>query len=138
MTDIADHPIVYSLEDIVRDAEVDMQGGVANFAYLALAQHVRHTFLKSLGIDINVLMPVVTEVHGKYHQVMRESHRYRLDLRFYRGRLRYHFLTEITNLTTGALAFTADQEVVFIRNGVPVRADIIVEAIARTANIQGE
>lgn len=131
MVDIADLPIVYSIEDTVRDAEVDMQGGVANFAYLALAQHVRHTFLKSIGIDINVLMPVVTEVHGKYLKMMGENHRYRIDLRYYRGRLRYHFLTEITNLTTGGLAFTADQEVVFIRDRMTVRADVIAEALAR-------
>ncbi len=134
MTEHLTLPIVYSIEDVVRDAEVDMQGGLANFRYLEFAQHVRHTYLKSIGIDVNDLMPVVLEVHGKYLKMMGENDRYRLDLRFMRSGPYYHFYCDITNTGTGALSFMADQKILFVQDRKSIRRDVITEAIERDLN----
>lgn len=42
---------IFSIEDEVRDSELDMQGIVNNANYFIFFAHARHKHLKSLGID---------------------------------------------------------------------------------------
>ena len=130
----ADLPIVFSNEDVVRDSEVDMHGGVNNPVYLVYAQANRHMYLRSIGINVDKIMPVVTEAHLKYVGYLGPTDNYRCDLRVYREKLAYHFLCDITNTKTGKLSFTSDLKVVMYEDRRPVRADIVGEHQSRTTN----
>ncbi len=143
MLDFEQYGIVYTLDEKVRDSEVDMHRGVANFTYLSYAQHIRHEYLKSIGIDIDQAVPVVKDATAEYINFLTAGDRYRSELRIHlNGRVRYHFLCSITNLATGKLSFQSDQTIIFFDAGGPpatlsnwkaIRRDIVGEAQALLA-----
>lgn len=88
----------------VRDYECDLQGIVNNGVYQNYLEHVRHLYLKSIGIDfaeytragINL---VVVRAELDYRLPLTSGDDFRVGLNFVReSRLRFAFLQDIVRL----------------------------------------
>ena len=95
----------FTMELAVRDYECDIQGIVNNAVYQNYLEHVRHEYLKSIGIDfadyaargINL---VVVRIEIDYKLPLRSGDRFLVGLDMVReSRARLNFLQEIYRLS---------------------------------------
>jgi acyl-CoA thioester hydrolase len=88
----------------VRDYECDMQGIVNNGVYQNYLEHVRHLYLKSIGIDFaeytrNGIILVVVRAELDYKHPLTSGDAFRVGLNLVReSRLRFAFLQDIVRL----------------------------------------
>ncbi len=103
----------FKLEMDVRDYECDMQGIVNNSVYQNYLEHVRHEFLKSIGIDfkeytqkgINV---VVVRAELDYKYPLRSGDRFWVGLSITReSRIKFAFNQDIYRLPDNRLILKA-------------------------------
>ena len=94
----------FSHEMAVRDYECDIQGIVNNGVYQNYLEHVRHLYLKSIGIDFaeytrSGVNLVVVRAELDYKFPLTSGDRFRVDLDFVReSRLRFAFDQAILRL----------------------------------------
>ncbi|HHL40355.1 MAG TPA: acyl-CoA thioesterase [Deltaproteobacteria bacterium] len=94
----------FSMEMSVRDYECDLQGIVNNAVYQSYLEHVRHCYLKSLGLDFAALARrgvnlVVVRVELDYKWPLTSGERFVVGLNMERrSRLRFAFRQDIYRL----------------------------------------
>ncbi len=103
----------YVFEMAVRDYECDMQGIVNNSVYQNYLEHVRHEYLKSIGIDFKVFTDrginlVVVRSELDYKAPLRSGDTFEVNLRLEKeSKLRYAFYQNIYRLPDHKLAVKA-------------------------------
>jgi acyl-CoA thioester hydrolase len=94
----------FTCELDVRDYECDMQGIVNNGVYFNYLEHVRHLYLKSVGVDFaeytkNGINLVVVRSELDYKYSLTSGDRFRVGLNLVReSKLRFAFLQDIFRL----------------------------------------
>jgi len=100
----------FSFEMTVRDYECDMQGIVNNAVYQNYLEHVRHEYLRSIGIDFkfyteNRINLVVTRAELDYKYPLGSGDRFVVRLRFRReSRIRFVFFQDIYRIPDNKLS----------------------------------
>jgi len=100
----------FSHEMDVRDYECDLQGIVNNSCYQNYLEHVRHLYLKQIGLDFAQMATdginlVVVRVEIDYKSPLRSGDRFRVDIRPEPGsKIRFCFIQQVVNLTNGKVA----------------------------------
>ncbi len=103
----------YTLEMYVRDYECDLQGIVNNSVYQNYFEHVRHEYLKSIGIDFKDytdrgIHMVVIRAEIDYKNSLTSGDAFTVTLSLKReSKLRFAFFQEIIHQTDGDLAVAA-------------------------------
>jgi acyl-CoA thioester hydrolase len=94
----------YTLEMSVRDYECDMQGIVNNAVYQNYLEHVRHEYLKSIGVDFadyarRGINFVVVRIEMDYKLPLTSGDRFVVGLNMVReSRIRFAFHQDICHL----------------------------------------
>lgn len=94
----------FKMEMSVRDYECDMQGIVNNAVYQNYLEHVRHEFLKSIGVDFAEYAKrginfVVVRVEMDYKQPLSSGDRFMVGLNMLReSRIKFAFQQDIYRL----------------------------------------
>ncbi|MGE0082219.1 MAG: acyl-CoA thioesterase [Thiohalomonadaceae bacterium] len=94
----------YTLEMSVRDYECDMQGIVNNAVYQNYLEHVRHEYLKSIGVDFadyarRGINFVVVRIEMDYKHPLTSGDRFVVGLNMVReSRIRFAFHQDIYRL----------------------------------------
>jgi acyl-CoA thioester hydrolase len=95
---------VFRLEMDVRDYECDLQGVVNNAVYMNYLEHVRHEFIKTLGLDFAELARrqvnlVVIRAELDYRRPLQSGDRFWVGVRLERlSPLRFAFFQDIYRL----------------------------------------
>lgn len=103
----------YTCEMEVRDYECDLQGIVNNGVYFNYLEHVRHLYLKSIGIDFteyakNGINLVVVRSELDYKTSLTSGDRFLVGLNLVReSKLRFAFLQDIYRLPDEKPVLTA-------------------------------
>ncbi len=101
MTNLGSDAFCFEQKFDVRDSEIDMFGVVNNSVYLIYLQHTRHSFFKSLGIDLSELgnrswNPVVTRIDVRYKKPLTSGDSFVVKLAVVQiKRVRFQFLQKI-------------------------------------------
>ena len=94
----------FTLELSVRDYECDMQGIVNNSVYMNYLEHVRHEYLKTVGIDFTLFAKqginlVVVRAELDYKSPLQSGDRFRVGVNLVReSPLRFAFHQDIFRL----------------------------------------
>jgi YbgC/YbaW family acyl-CoA thioester hydrolase len=77
--------IVFSLDFIVRDYELDQYGVVNNAVYLNYLEHARHEFLRGIGIDPAAVARsgqalALSEIYVHFRSSLRSREAFRVEL----------------------------------------------------------
>jgi acyl-CoA thioester hydrolase len=94
----------FTIEMDVRDYECDIQGIVNNGVYMNYLEHVRHLYLKSVGVDFveyakNGINLVVVRAELDYRLSLAAGDRFVVGLNLVReSKLRFAFLQDILRL----------------------------------------
>lgn len=103
----------YTLEMAVRDYECDLQGIVNNSVYQNYFEHVRHEYLKTIGIDFKDYTDrgihlVVVRAEIDYKNSLTSGDAFTVTLRLKReSKLRFAFFQEIIRQPDSTLAVAA-------------------------------
>jgi acyl-CoA thioester hydrolase len=103
----------FTHEMAVRDYECDIQGIVNNGVYMNYLEHVRHLYLKSVGVDFaeyarNGVNLVVVRAELDYRLPLTSGDRFLVGLDFVReSKLRFAFMQEILRLPDQRPAMSA-------------------------------
>ncbi len=98
---------IFTVDMAVRDYECDLQGVVNNAVYQHYAEHARHEFLKSRGVDFAALTAtgvhvMVIRAELDYLRSLRSGDGFRVTVQTERvSRLRMAFMQTITLLSDG-------------------------------------
>ena len=105
---------IFSHTDKVRDHEVDYAQGVSNARYLEYLQTGRHEWLRSAGIDLAEVVPVVMRVEIDYQKFLTLKDEYRVDiLGIRRDGRNYYIQSNIINVGTGKVSVSSVTTIVF-------------------------
>ena len=94
----------FSMEMTVRDYECDIQGIVNNSVYQNYLEHVRHEYLRAVGVDFHAyaregINLVVTRVEMDYKAPLKSGEEFVVGLNITReSRVRFAFLQDIFRL----------------------------------------
>ncbi len=94
----------FSLKMLVRDYECDLQGIVNNAVYQNYLEHVRHEYLKSIGVDFKAFTDkrinlVVARVELDYKSSLTSGDNFIVTLNFVKeSRIKFTFLQNIYRL----------------------------------------
>jgi len=126
---------MFSVEFIVRDYELDLQGIVNNSNYQHYLEHARHEYLISKGIDFAKLHDegrdlVVTRVEMDFKYPLRSRDKFRVVLRTeIEGSLRIVFHQQILRIPDDKVIVNAKVTGVSLKNGRPTRPDDIISIL---------
>jgi acyl-CoA thioester hydrolase len=117
---------LFSVEFLVRDYELDLQGVVNNAVYQHYLEHARHEYLISRGINFsdlheNGLDLIVTKVEIDYRYPLRSRDRFEIKVTLCReGNVRIVVFQDIFRIPDGKLIANAKVTGAAIKNGKPV------------------
>ena len=103
----------FKLQLKVRDYECDLQGIVNNAVYQNYLEHARHEYLKTIGVDFNLLTQkginlVVIRAELDYKFPLKSGDEFFVGLNFVReSRLKFAFLQDIYRLPDEKLILKA-------------------------------
>lgn len=125
---------IHHLEMEVRDYELDLQGIVNNSVYQNYLEHARHSCIKEIGVDFDLLHqrgvdPVVVRIEIDYKNSLRSGDRFEVRTSMQAmGRLRFVFSQEIVRLPKQETCIVAQVIAATLVNGRPGPCPEIIEA----------
>ncbi|MEN8138755.1 MAG: acyl-CoA thioesterase [Bacteroidota bacterium] len=126
---------MYSIELLVRDYELDLQGIVNNSNYQRYLEHARHEYLISKGVDFAELHNegqdlVVTRVEMDFKSPLKSRDRFKVTIETEKqGNLRIVFNQQILRIPDNKLIVNAKVTGVSLKNGRPHRPDEILSLL---------
>jgi acyl-CoA thioester hydrolase len=127
---------MYSVEFLVRDYELDLQGIVNNSNYQQYLEHARHEYLISKGIDFAKLHEegqdlVVTRVEMDFKFPLKSRDKFRITIKTEKeGNLKIVFHQQILRIPDDKLIVKAKVTGVSLKNGRPSRPDEIINILS--------
>ena len=127
---------IYTLEIPVRDYELDSEGIVNNAIYLHYLEMTRHEFCKQAGYSFAAmrrdnLTPVVNRIEIDYRTPLQSGDVMMSRLRVSHSGVRFIFIQDIFNKSTGEIAVSAKVSVVTLIDGHLSRGEQLREAFAQ-------
>lgn len=121
---------MFFIDGLVRDSELDSQGGVANDRIMEYLQHARHEYFRTKGFSLKQLIadqvdPVLRESHIRYLTSLEHGDHYRVTVVPVRAGVKLHFLCGIFRLSDMALCVKAIMTVVVSKAGQLTRDNIL-------------
>ncbi len=104
---------IYTLDFLVRDYELDMQGIVNNAVYQNYLEHTRHEFLQSIGIDFaeyteNKIIMVVIRSEIDYKAPLQSGDKFWVGLNLKKeSRLKFAFHQDVYRIADNKLVLRA-------------------------------
>lgn len=121
----------FSIELVVRDYELDVQGIVNNSVYQNYLEHARHEFLHHHGIDFvefaqNNIMLVVKNIEMNFKNSLVSRDKFKIEVHAEKeGNLKVVFHQNIIRLADDKPVLSAKVTGVAIKNGRPVAPETI-------------
>ncbi len=128
---------MFSVEFIVRDYELDIQGIVNNSNYQHYLEHARHEYLISKGIDFAKLHEegqdlVVVRVEMDFKYPLRSRDKFRVLVRTEKeGNLKIVFHQQILRIPDDKVIVNAKVIGVSLKNGKPARPDEVISILSQ-------
>jgi YbgC/YbaW family acyl-CoA thioester hydrolase len=122
---------VFFVDGLVRDSEVDGQGGVSNAHLMEYFQHARHEYFRQKGFSLKRFIedkidPVLVEASLKFVQFLTHGDEYRLVVHPVRAGFKYHFLGAIFRLPDMKLCAKSVMTVVVSQDGAVSRENLLM------------
>ena len=121
----------FSIELVVRDYELDVQGIVNNSVYQNYLEHARHEFLHHHGVDFvefaqNNIMLMVKTIEMNFKSSLVSRDKFKIEVYAEKeGNLKVVFHQNIIRLSDDKAILSAKVTGVAIKNGRPVAPDTI-------------
>jgi len=129
---------IHELEFTVRDYECDFQGVVNNSIYMNYLEHARHELLKEMNKEVGDIvklskqniLPMVYKAELEYKDSLKSGDVFIVKTNVAKeGLLKAIFFQDIYKKSDNKLMFKGKITAVVIKNGKPIKPDILLKSI---------